>query len=116
MRADIPAEVIFLAAILLTILSLIVYTMILKRLPQLITGKALWIFPVIGCLALIGVAIFHIYRIFFCFPQLNTAAPADLFDVVIISLSLSRVESLLLLGAGLFSFIRGPLCYSVTSW
>ncbi len=67
MRADVPAEILFLVALLLTILSLIVYAMILKRLSQLITGKALWIVPVIGCRALIGVAIFHIYRIFSVF-------------------------------------------------
>jgi len=115
MRADIPAEVMFLVAILLTILSLIIYGMILKRLSQLITGKTIWIFPVIGCLALIGVAIFHIYRIFFYFPQLGTAGPADLFDLIIISLSLSRVENFLLLGAGIFSLIGGLLYYSATS-
>jgi hypothetical protein len=115
MKADIPAEAMFIFAILLIILSLIIYSMILKKLSQLITGKAIRIFPVIGCLALIGVAVFHIYRIFFYFPQLETAGPAALIDLIIILLSLSRVESFFLLGAGLFSLLGGLLYYSATS-
>ncbi len=115
MKPDIPAEAMFIGAILLTILSLIIYGMILKRLSQLISGKAIWIFPLIGCLALIGVAVFHIYRIFFYSSQLETAAPAALLDLIIISLSLSRMESLFLFGAGLFSLLGGLLYYSATS-
>ena len=115
MKPDILAEAMFIVAILLTVLSLIIYGMILKRLSQLISGKAIWIFPVIGCLALIGVAVFHIYRIFFYFPQLETAGPHAFFDLVIISLSLSRAESFFLLGAGLFSLLGGLFYYSATS-
>ena len=115
MRPDIPAEVVFLAAILLTILSLIIYGMILKRLSKLITGKGVWIFPMIAGLFLIGLALFHIYRMLFYFPQLGTAGPADLYDLIIISLNLSRIESFLLLGAGVSSLIGGALYYAATS-
>ncbi len=115
MRADIPAEIVFIVAILLTIVSLIIYGAILKRLSVLIKGKGIWIFPLIGSLFLIGLVIVHIYRMLFYFPELGTAGPADLFDLIIISLNLSRIESFFLLGAGMFSLIGGIHYYTATS-
>ena len=115
MRADIPAEILFIVAILLTIVSLIVYGLIIKKLLVLIKGKVIWIFPVLGSIFLIGLAIFHIYRMLFYFPLLGTAGPADIFDLIVGSLSLSRIESFLLLGSGLCSLIGGFLYYSASS-
>lgn len=115
MRADIPAEILFTVAILLTIVSLIIYGLIIKRLLVLIKGKVIWIFPVLGSISLIVLAVFHIYRMLFYFPLLGTAGPADLFDLIIGSLSLSRIESFLLLGSGVFSLIGGLLYYSASS-
>ncbi len=115
MRADIFAEIIFMVAVLLAIVSLIIFGLILKRLLNLIGGKGIWILPVIGCLFLIGVAVFHIYRIVFYFPLLSVAGPGDLFDLIIGSLSLAQFESWLFLGAGLFPLIGGILYYSASS-
>ena len=115
MRADIPAEILFIIAILLTIVSLVIFGLIIKRLLVLIKGKAIWIFPIIGSLCLLALAVFHIYRMLFYFPLLGTAGPADLFDLIIGSLSLARIESFLLLGSGLFSLIGGVLYYAASS-
>lgn len=115
MRADIPAEVLFTVAIIMTIISLIVYGLIIKRLLKLIKAKAMWIFPIIASVTLIALAGFHIYRMLFYFPMLGTAGPADLFDLIIGSLSLARIETFLLLGAGLFSLIGGVLYYIASS-
>jgi len=115
MRADIPAEILFIVAILLTIVSLFVFGLIVKRLLVLIKGKGIWIFPIIGSLFLLVLAVFHVYRMLFYFPLLGTAGPADLFDLIIGSLSLSRIESFLLLGSGLFSLVGGVLYYTASS-
>ena len=115
MRANIPAEILFMVAIFLATVSLIIYGLIIKRLLTLIKGKAMWIFPIIGGLFLIGLAVFHIYRIIFYFPLLGTAGPADLFNLIIGSLSLARIESFLLLGAGIFSLIGGIAYYRASS-
>jgi len=115
MRADIPAEILFIVAILLTIVSLIIYGLIIKKLLILINGKMIWIFPIIGSIFLIGLAVFHIYRIIFYFPLLETAGPADLFNLIVGSLSLTRSESFLLLGAGIFSLIGGIFYYRASS-
>jgi hypothetical protein len=115
MRPEIPAELLFVIAIVLTIVSLVIYGLIIKRLLVLIKGKAIWIFPIIGSLCLVALAVFHVYRMLFYFPLLGTAGPGNLFDLIIGSLSLSRIESLLLLGSGLFSLIGGILYYSASS-
>jgi len=115
MRADIFAEIIFMVAILLAIISLIIFGIIIKRLLTLIGGRGIWIFPVIGSIFLIAVAVLHIYRIVFYFPLLSTAGPGDLFDLIIGSLALARYESFLFLGAGLFPLIGGILYYSASS-
>lgn len=115
MRADIPAELLFIIAIALAVFSLLIYGLIIKRLLVLIQGKAIWIFPILGSLCLVGLAIFHIYRIVFYFPLLSTAGPADLFDLIVGSLSLARVESYLLLGSGFFALIGGILYYKASS-
>jgi hypothetical protein len=115
MRADIPAEILFIAALLLTIVALVFYGLIVKRLLVLIKGKGIWIFPIIGGVFLLVLAIFHVYRMLFYFPLLGTAGPADLFDLIVGSLSLSRIESFLLLGSGLFSLIGGVLYYAASS-
>lgn len=115
MRADIFAELIFIVAIVLAIISLFIYGAIIKRLLSLIRGKGIWIFPVIGGIFLIAMALLHLYRIVFYFPLLGTAGPGDLFDLIIGSLNLSRLESFLLLGAGLFPLLGGVLYYSASS-
>jgi hypothetical protein len=115
MRADIPAEILLIVAIVLTVISLLLYGLILKRLLVVIKVKGIWIFPVVGSMFLVLHAFFHLYRVLFYFPLLRTAGPADLFDLIVGSLSLSRIESLLLLGAGLFSLIGGILYYSASS-
>jgi hypothetical protein len=115
MRADIPAEILFIIAILLTILSLIIYGLIIKRLLVLIGGKGIWILPIIASLCLIVLAVVHIYRMMFYFPLLGTAGPADLFELIVGSLSLARIESFLLLGSGIFALIGGILYYSASS-
>lgn len=115
MRADIPAEILFIAALLLTIVALVYYGLIVKRLLVLIKGRFIWIFPMIGALCLFVLALFHIYRMLIFFPMLATAGPADLFDLIVGSLSLSRIESFLLLGAGLFSLLGGVLYYAAST-
>lgn len=115
MRADLIAEIIFIVAILLAIISLIVFGLILKRLLNLIGGKGIWVFPLIGSLFLVAMAVFHLYRIIFYFPLLSVAGPGDLFDLIIGSLALARYESFLFLGAGLFPLIGGILYYSASS-
>jgi hypothetical protein len=115
MRADIPAEILFIIAIFLAIVSLFIYGLIIKRLLLLIKGKGIWIFPIIGSVFLIILAVFHIYRMLFYFPLLGTAGPADLFDLIVGSLGLARIESFLLLGSGIFSLIGGVLYYSASS-
>ncbi|MEO0136717.1 MAG: hypothetical protein ABIL39_06020 [candidate division WOR-3 bacterium] len=115
MRPDIIAEVIFMAGILLTIISLVVFGLILKRLLNLIGGKGIWIFPIIGSIFLVAVAGFHIYRMVFYFPLLSVAGPGDLFELIVGSLGLARLESFLFLGAGIFPLIGGILYYSASS-
>ncbi len=115
MRADILAEIIFMVAILFAIVSLVVFGLILRRLLNLIGGKGIWIFPVIGCVFLIAVAVFHIYRIVFYYPLLSVAGPGDIFDLIVRSLALARYESFLFFGAGLFPLIGGILYYSASS-
>jgi hypothetical protein len=51
----------------------------------------------------------------FFFPMLGTAGPADLFELVIGSLSLARVESFLLFGSGIVSLVGGLLYYLASS-
>ncbi|MBN2619499.1 hypothetical protein JXB22_00295 [candidate division WOR-3 bacterium] len=115
MRADIPAEIMFIVAILLTIFSLVIFGLIIKRLLVLIQGKGIWILPIIASLCLIILAVVHIYRMLFYFPLLGTAGPADLFELIVGSLSLARIESFLLLGSGIFAIIGGILYYSASS-
>lgn len=115
MRPDIPAEILFMLAILLSIFSLFIYGMIIKRLLVLIKGKGIWLFPVLASLVLLILAAVHIYRMLFFFPLLGTAGPGDLFDLIVGSLSLARIESFLLLGAGLLSLIGGVLYYAASS-
>uniref|UniRef100_A0A7V0Z712 Uncharacterized protein n=1 Tax=candidate division WOR-3 bacterium TaxID=2052148 RepID=A0A7V0Z712_UNCW3 len=115
MRPDIIAEIVFMVAILLAIISLIIFGMILKRLLNLIGGKGIWVFPIIGSIFLIAVAGFHIYRMIFYFPLLSVAGSGDLFDLIIGSLGLARYESFLFLGAGLFPLIGGILYYFASS-
>lgn len=115
MKADLPAEFIFIVAILLTVGSLFLYGMIIKRLLVLIKGKHIWILPVFGGALLFVLAIVHIYRMLFYFPLLSIAGPADLFDLIIGSLILARIESLLLLGAGIVSLVGGLLYYRASS-
>jgi hypothetical protein len=115
MKADLPAELIFLCAILLTVGSLILYGLIIRRLLALLRAKHIWIFPMLGGLILLILVAVHLYRMFFYFPMLGTAGPADLFELVVGSLSLARVESYLLLGAGAVSLVGGLLYYLVSS-
>lgn len=115
MRADILAEILFIVAIALAVFSLIIYGLIIKRLLVLIQGKVIWIFPILGSLCLIALAVFHLYRILFYFPLLSTAGPGDLFDLIVGSLGLARVESFLLLGSGFFALIGGVFYYKASS-
>ena len=115
MKADLPAELIFMLSILLTIASLCLYGLIIRRLLKLVKARYLWIFPMVGGFLLLMLVIVHLYRVLFYFPMLSTAGPADLFELVIGSLQLARVESFLLLGAGIFSLIGGLWYYLVSS-
>lgn len=115
MRPDLPAEFIFLCAILLTVGSLFLYGLIIKRLLILLKAKYIWIFPMVGGLLLLVLVVVHLYRMLFYFPMLGTAGPADLFDLVIGSLSLARIESFLLLGSGVIALIGGLLYYLASS-
>lgn len=115
MRPDIPAELIFLFAILLTVGSLAIYGLIIKRLLGLLKIKHIWIFPMLGGFLLLVLVVVHLYRMLFYFPMLGTAGPADLFELVIGSLSLARVESYLLFGSGVASAIGGLLYYLASS-
>jgi len=115
MKADIPAEILFLIAIVLTIISLFIYGMIIKKLLKLIGKKGIWVFPTLGGIFLIGLALVHSYRMLYYFPLLATAGPGNLFDLIIGSLSLARIESFLLLGSGVFSLTGGILYYSASS-
>ena len=115
MKADLPAEFIFIIAILLTVASLLLYGLIIKRLLVLIKGKFIWIFPVLAGSLLFVLAIVHIYRMLFFFPLLSMAGPADLYDLIIGSLILARIESFLLLGAGIISLVGGLLYYRASS-
>ncbi|MDH4209966.1 MAG: hypothetical protein OEV79_00745 [candidate division WOR-3 bacterium] len=115
MKADLPAELIFICAIILTVVALFLYGMIIRRLLTLIRAKYIWIFPVLGGVLLLVLAAVHIYRVLFYFPMLGTAGPGDLFDLIIGSLSLARVESYLLLGAGILALIGGVSYYLTSS-
>jgi hypothetical protein len=115
MKVDLPAEIVFLAAILLTIGAFVTYGLIIKRLLVLIKGRGIWLFHMLGALCLAGLAVFHIYRMVLYFPRLRTAGPADLFDLIIGSLSLARIENILLFSAGVFSLIGGLLYYKSSS-
>lgn len=114
MRADLPAELIFICAIIFTIGALLLYGMIIRRLLVLIKGRYIWIFPMLGGVLLLMLAAVHIYRVLFYFPLLGTAGPGDLYDLIIGSMSLARVESYLLLGSGILALIGG-LSYYLTS-
>jgi hypothetical protein len=115
MRPDIFAELIFVCAILLTVGSLVVYGLIIRRLLNLLKKKHIWIFPMLGGLLLLILVIVHLYRMLFYFPMLGTAGPANLFELVTGSLSLARIESFLLLGSGLVSLVGGLLYYLASS-
>jgi hypothetical protein len=115
MRADIPAEILFIIAIVLTIISLIIFGLIVKKLLVLIRKKGIWILPIIASIFLIVLAVVHIYRMLIYFPLLGTAGPADLFELIVGSLSLARIESILLLGSGIFALLGGILYYSASS-
>ncbi len=115
MRPDLPAEMIFLCAILLTVASLFLYGLIIKRLLILLKARLLWIFPMLGGLLLLVLVLVHLYRMLFYFPMLGTAGPADLFELVVGSLSLARIESFLLFGSGVLSLIGGLLYYFASS-
>ena len=115
MRPDIPAELIFLLAILLTVGSLALYGMIIKRLLGLLKIKHIWVFPMLGGFLLLVLVVVHLYRMLFYFPMLGTAGPADLFELVIGSLGLARIESYLLFGSGIASAIGGLLYYLASS-
>jgi len=49
------------------------------------------------------------------FPRLGTAGPSDLFDLIVGSLVLSRIESLMLLGAGICALVGGIMYYAQSS-
>ena len=115
MRPDLPAEMIFLFAILLTVASLSVYGLIIKRLLVLLKAKLIWIFPILAGFLLLVLVVVHLYRMLVYFPMLGTAGPADLFELVIGSLSLARIESFLLFGSGVFALIGGLLYYFASS-
>lgn len=114
MKADLMAEMIFIFAIVLTVGALFLYGMTIRRLLKLIKAKYIWIFPVLGGVLLMLLAVVHIYRVVFYFPMLGIAGPGDLFDLIVGSLSLARVESFFLLGAGILALIGG-LSYYLTS-
>ncbi len=115
MKADLPAELIFICAIILTVGALFLYGMIIRRLLTLVRAKYIWIFPVLGGVLLLVLAAVHIYRVLFYFPMLGTAGPGDLFTLIIGSLSLARVESYLLLGAAILALIGGVSYYLTSS-
>ena len=115
MRPDLAAELIFLCAILLTVGSLFLYGLIIKRLLMLLRAKHIWIFPMLGGLLLLILVVVHLYRMLVYFPMLGTAGPADLFALVIGSLSLARIESYLLFGSGIFSLVGGLVYYLISS-
>ncbi len=115
MRPDLPAEIMFMVAIILVIFSFIIYGLIIKRLLSLIRARGIWILPIVGMLFLIAFATLHIYRILFYFPHLGQAGPSDFFDLIMASLSLARIESILFLGAGIFPVLGGLLYYFASS-
>ncbi len=115
MKADLPAELIFLFAILLTIGALILYGLIIRRLLVLVKAKYIWILPMLGGLVLLALVAVHLYRMLLYFPMLGTAGPADLYELIIGSLSLARIESLLLLTSGVVSLIGGLLYYLIST-
>jgi hypothetical protein len=114
MKADLPAEFVFIFAVMLTVGSLLLYGMIIRRLLTLIKAKHIWVFPLVAGVLLLMLAAVHIYRVLFYFPTLGTAGPGDLFDLIIGSLGLARIESFLFLGAGVFA-LTGGLSYYLTS-
>ncbi|MBE0433115.1 hypothetical protein IBX73_06585 [candidate division WOR-3 bacterium] len=115
MRADLFAELIFTCAIILTVGSLLLYGLIIKRLLVLIKVRHIWIFPVISGMLLAGLAVVHSYRMLIYFPLLGTAGPGDLFELIIGSLRLARLESYLLLAAGVSALIGGVSYYLASS-
>lgn len=115
MRADLFAELIFTSAIILTVGSLLLYGLTIRRLLVLIKVKHIWIFPVISGMLLAGLAVVHSYRMLIYFPRLGTAGPGDLFELIIGSLRLARLESHLLLAAGVSALIGGLSYYVVSS-
>ncbi len=114
MRPDVGAEIIFLAGILLLTISFIIYGRIIKRLLALIQKKGIWILPFFSAIGLLLVAIFHLYRILFYFPRLGQAS-GDLFELIIGSLEMVRLENIFLFGAGFLALICGWLYYSWSS-
>lgn len=115
MRPDIIAETLFIVAILLTVASLLVYGLIIRRLLVLIKGKVIWIFPVAASAGLLSLALIHAYRMFFHAPMLSVAGPADLFDLIVGALCLMRVEAFILLGSGIAALIGGLLYFRASS-
>lgn len=115
MRADLAAEVIFTCAIILTVGSLLLYGLIIKRLLVLVKVRHIWIFPVLSGLLLAGLAVVHSYRMLIYFPRLGIAGPADLFELIIGSLHLARLESYLLLAAGIAALCGGMAYYRASS-
>jgi hypothetical protein len=82
---------------------------------MLIRGKGIWVFPVLAGVLLVCLALVHVYRMLLYFPLLETAGPSDLFDLVVGSLVLSRIESFMLLGAGTCALIGGISYYAQSS-
>lgn len=115
MRADLTAELIFTLAIVLTVVALLLYGLIIKRLLVLVKVRHIWIFPMLSGLLLAALAAVHSYRMFIYFPRLGTAGPADLFELIIGSLQLARLESYLLLAAGIAALCGGLAYYRASS-
>jgi hypothetical protein len=114
MRPDAGAEIVFLLSIFLLAVSFVIYGLIIKRLLNLIKKKGIWILPVLSALGLFLVAIFHLYRILYYFPKLARAS-GDLFELIIGSLRMARLENTFLCGAGFLVLVCGWLYYTWSS-
>lgn len=114
MRPNIGGEFLFLIAIFLLILSFVIYGLIIKRLLVLIKKGGIWVLPILSALGLVLAVIFHLYRILFYFPKLGQAS-GDLFELIIGSLRLVRLENILLLFSGVLVLICGALYYRWSS-
>jgi len=114
MRPDAGAEVVFLVAVFLLAVSFVIYGLIIKRLLRLIKKQGIWIFPLLSALGLFLVAIFHLSRILYYFPKLGRAS-GDLFELIIGSLRMGRMENIFLFGSGLLVLVCGWLYYTWSS-